>query len=199
MKKYIAIFSVFTLAFAATAALAGNRAALNNWDDSILTQSNSSSNLFRVNVQNYAKIDSNITMTSNTGGSTLVAGDDLKAGSIESGNADLNYSEVSDVNDSDVQYAGCGCGETANNDTDGTDVNDTIVTQTDTSEDSQAVDANSALDEQFNADFVANTGGSTGAAGGDLGENSPVTINSGDSNATVSRNYVRNFLSFIRN
>lgn len=198
MKKVIALLSIVSLVFGMSVALAGNNATIIDWDDSNLVQTRNNTNTFQVNHNAFAKIESKLEVEVETGENTIVAGDDLDAGGIASGDAELNYQDQSDVNGLAVEYAACPCEGASENNLAGTDVDDSNAVQTDNNTNAEQINSQVYLEERSDEEFEAETGENAAVAGGDVGEDSPVTVSSGKATLNLLRGKLRNFVSVIR-
>lgn len=200
MKKYIAIFTVLALALSvSTAAFAGTDLMLRDLDDTFIYTSRANTNTFGVHQDAFAMIHSDLDVTVNSGGNSLWAGGDLDAGSVDSGDSNLNYTENSAVNDLVVAFSGCGCDDSSEIKVDADDVDDTFIGVDDTNTNNEIITSETKLIEHSDDNFTANTGGnSAGSFFGDTGEDSPVTVDSGNATATIIRGILRNTVQIER-
>lgn len=198
MKKTIALFSVVALALAANVAFAGPTMNLLDADDSVFSQINARTSVFKVNHNAATSINSNFNIGGSSGNNALVAGDDLDAGAINTGSVTVIGSEQYDVNGLDVQYAGCACDGSDDVVLNGTDVDDSIAQQQNVEADEEEINSQTYTEANLNTNAFVETGANTGAAGGDLGEDSPIMINSGAANLQFDRIFVSDLVRVIR-
>lgn len=199
MKKYIAIFSMLGLVLSVSFALAagGNDVNFEDVDDSNAVFSFERSRELKVEQDAKAFLTNETNIHVVSGANVVAAGDDCDACQVDSGDSELTYDETSDVNGLVVAYTSDE-GSEAENELDGTDLDDSNLVMELEDEEEEEIEADSEIyeDNTFNADVVS--GSNVMAAGGDIGEDLNSTNNSGNATATVIRTLYRGFVQITR-
>ncbi len=199
MKKSIAILSILALALL-VGGVGAAEYTLTDVNDTAIIDTNNIKGESEVDVDNNALLYTEIRNRSNSGENMLVVGgsaDDAQVG-FSTGDSDASTTRNSDVNITDVNFQGLFAdgGVLPETDLVGTDLDDTTVVTTNSTDVEEEYDVNNNLDEVVLFDQAVNSGRNTGIIGEDF-DDSIFTGVTGDTSSDYEEVLLRRNITSI--